>query len=126
VLFKLCGLTISCDVVIPKNGNDRQFDINGDLNRSIFSFQNWLQVRTNETLLFDTYNSNLDITFVELNVTDDIIEMEDAFLRDHVETELWNARLIENPNTPGDKICAVYYDGRSNWASGGASYFSGK
>ena len=78
--------------VIPADGTDRQFDINGDLNRSIHAFQNWLFRKTlGETLKFDTINGTIDITYVELNATDDDIYAEGVWVRDRVELELWNA-----------------------------------
>lgn len=112
------GYQVHVMYVVPSDGADRQLDLDGSLANSVLSFQNWLAEQTGGTRLrFDTYQSTLDITFHRLSQTDAALAGYGAFVRDQVESSIHAAGFNE-PN----KLYAVYYDGTSNTACGGAAW----
>ena len=66
-------------------------------------------------LRFDTYQGSLDVSFFRLAATDATVASRGAFVREAVEQEL-RAAGFDRP----DRIYAVYYDGSSTYACGGA------
>ena len=104
--------------VLPKDGVDKELDINGKITKSVAAFQKWLTGKTGGyTLRADTYKGALDVTFFRLNRTDSIISSHDAYVREEIEAELTAAGF-----NASNKIYAVYYDGKSNYSCGGASW----
>ncbi|MCH8906930.1 MAG: hypothetical protein IH840_07555 [Candidatus Heimdallarchaeota archaeon] len=103
--------------VIPQGQNDRMIDVNNAIARSVVSFQNWFSERTNFYLIFDTFDDDLDVLFYELDQTDDEMRNYGAWVVTEIERELTDAGLLVD-----DKIYALYYDGESDWACGGASW----
>jgi hypothetical protein len=104
--------------VVPQDGTDRGLDTNGTLAASVASWQVWLKGQTGgKGLNLDTAGGQLDITFVRLPETDAAIAARGAFVRDEVEAQL-HALGFTDPW----KIYAVYYDGTSSFACGGASW----
>ena len=96
--------------VLPSDGVDRELDVNGVLNRSVGAFQNWLAGQSEgRRLRVDTFQGNLDITFVRLARSDATLRAFGGFLRDQIELEL-RAAGLDQPN----KLYAVYYDGSSS------------
>jgi hypothetical protein len=112
------GYQIHVMYVVPSDGIDRELDLNGSLANSVGSFQNWLAGQTGGVRLrLDTYGGQLDITFHRLSETDAMLASYGAFVRDQVERGIHLAGFNE-PN----KLYAVYYDGTSNTACGGAAW----
>jgi hypothetical protein len=104
--------------VVPQDGMDRRLDTDGTLAASVGSWQAWLEGQTaGKGLNLDTAGGELDITFVRLPETDAAIAARGAFVRDEVEAQL-RALGFNDPW----KIYAVYYDGTSSFACGGASW----
>ncbi len=111
--------------VLPSDGTDRALDANGDLATSVTAFMNWLSLQTGgRKLKLDSYQGSIDITFVRLKKTNS--EMKGSgtgwpngipYLRNRIEDEL-SAAGFSN----AQKIYAVYYDGGSDYACGGAAY----
>lgn len=108
--------------VIPKDGTDHEYDLNGAIERSIKEQQKWLADKTNGyQVRFDTYDGGkLDIGFVRLALTgNDVIgyspsEYSGAHGRIQSNLEVLGFRTGEKPN----KRYAVYYDGDSQYACG--------
>jgi hypothetical protein len=101
---------------IPADGEDRRLDETGALEGSVGSFQAWLAAETGgPNLRVDTYQGSLDISFLRLAATDAAVASRGAFVREAVEAELRTAGF----NRP-DRLYAVYYDGSSTYACGGA------
>lgn len=112
------GYQVHVMYVVPSDGVDRQLDLNGSLANSVLSFQGWLAEQTGGTRLrFDTYQSALDVTFHRLSQSDATLAAYGAYVRDQVESGIHTAGFNE-PN----KLYAVYYDGTSNTACGGAAW----
>jgi hypothetical protein len=101
---------------VPADGEDRRLDESGVLEGSVGSFQAWLAAETGgANLRLDTYQGSLDVSFFRLAATDAAVASRGAFVREAVEAELRAAGF----NRP-DRIYAVYYDGSSTYACGGA------
>jgi hypothetical protein len=112
------GSQIHVMYVLPSDGIDEKLDTNGVLATSVTAFQSWLGSQTEgRHLRLDTYQGNLDITFVRLSRTDAQIRSYNAFVRDQIEQEL-RAAGFDRPN----KVYAVYYGGSSNYACGGGAW----
>ena len=86
------------------------------LEGSVGSFQAWLAAETGgANLRFDTYQGSLDISFFRLAATDATVAARGAYVREAVEQELRTAGFNRS-----ERIYAVYYDGSSTFACGGA------
>jgi hypothetical protein len=104
--------------VLPSDGQDRALDTNGTITNTVTSFNTWLAAKTgNRPLRLDTYQGSLDISFLRLDRTDSEMASHGAYVRDQIEVAT-KAAGFDAPN----KIYAVYYDGTSNWACGGAAW----
>jgi hypothetical protein len=105
--------------VLPSDGLDRALDTNGTLRNTVSSFQNWLAEKTTgkKALQIDTFSGSLDVTFFRLSRTDEEIASFGPFVRDLIEAELTSAGF-----TAENKLYAVYYDGTSTFACGGAAW----
>lgn len=114
----LSGPQIHVMYVIPRDGQDRQLDIDGTLERSVSSFHNWFIQRSNGLAFrFDTFQAGLDITFYRLSRTNVEMIAFGAFVVTQIELELRNVGRID-PN----KLYIVYYDGGSTYSCGGAAW----
>lgn len=112
----VAGPQVHVVYAVPADGEDRHFDDDGSLEGSVTSFQLWLAAQTGgKALRMDTYQGSLDVTFARLTATDAALAARGAFVRDGIETEL-RARGF----TAQGKVYAVYYDGTSTYACGGA------
>jgi hypothetical protein len=101
---------------VPADGVDRRLDETGVLEGSVGSFQAWLAAETGgANLRVDTYQGSLDVSFFRLAATDAAVASRGAFVREAVESELRGAGFDRR-----DRIYAVYYDGSSTYACGGA------
>lgn len=105
--------------VLPSDGEDHALDTDGTLRNTVSSFQSWLAGKTKgkQALRIDTFNGSLDVTFLRLSRTDAEIASFGLFVRDQIEAELVAAGF-----TAENKIYAVYYDGTSTFACGGAAW----
>ncbi len=110
------GPQIHVVYAVPADGADRRLDETGALEGSVGSFQAWLAAETGgPNLRLDTYQGSLDVSFFRLAATDAAVAARGAFVREAVEAELRAAGF----NRP-DRLYAVYYDGSSTYACGGA------
>lgn len=101
---------------VPADSQDRRLDETGALEGSVGSFQAWLAAEAEgKNLRVDTYQRVLDVSFFRLAASDATLAARGAYVREGVEAELRAAGF----NRP-DRIYAVYYDGSSTWACGGA------
>jgi hypothetical protein len=105
--------------VLPSDRADRALDTDGTLRNTVSSFQSWLAGKTKgkQALRIDTFNGSLDVTFFRLSRTDEEIASFGLFVRDQIEGELEAAGF-----TSENKMYAVYYDGTSTFACGGAAW----
>jgi hypothetical protein len=112
------GPQIHVMYVLPSDGHDRRFDVDGTLARSVSSFHTWFTQRSNGLAFrFDTFQGELDITYHRLSRTDAQMIAFGAFVVTQIERELQEAgRLLPN------KLYIVYYDGGSTYACGGAAW----
>jgi hypothetical protein len=117
-LDDLAGPQVHMVYAVPSNGEDRSFDTDGSIARSILLVQDWLAGQTGgQRLRLDTYGGQPDVTFVRLGNTDEYIASFGPNVREMVERGLSDAGHLQ-PN----KIYLVYYDGTSTYACGGGSY----
>ena len=73
-LDDLAGPQVHLVYAIPSNGEDRSFDTDGSVARSIRLVQDWLAGQTGgQRLRLDTYGGQPDVTFVRLGKTDEYI-----------------------------------------------------
>lgn len=109
---------------LPSDGVDRALDTTGDLQNTIESFAAWFEVASEgrPVRIDRTAAGFVDITFVTLPDTGDTIARfidespTGVFVRDYIEQDL----LARPDFGPRNKLYAVYYDGPSNRACGGA------
>jgi hypothetical protein len=112
------GAQVHVVYAIPSDGVDLGHDTTGALARSVGSFQGWLASKAGgRRLRLDTRDGELDVTFVRLARTDAAMAAYDPFVRDSLERELGRRGLIR-----AGKVYAVYYDGGSTYACGGAAW----
>lgn len=110
------GPQIHVIYAVAADGADRRLDETGALEGSVSSFQAWLAAETGgPNLRFDTYQGSLDVSFFRLAATDAAVAARGAFVREAVEAEV-RAAGFDRP----DRLYAVYYDGSSTFACGGA------
>ncbi|MEX0673724.1 MAG: PASTA domain-containing protein [Gaiellaceae bacterium] len=102
---------------VPAEGADRALDTSGAIGRSVDSFVRWLAGETGgPTLRVDTFGGELDVTFVRLEETDAQFAARGAYVVTAIEAELERRGFLGKPS----RIHAVYYDGSSTYACGGA------
>jgi hypothetical protein len=112
------GSQVHVIYVLPSDGADRSLDTEVSLAYSVASFQRWLAQQTGGRMLrMDTFHGAVDVTFFRLSKTDQEIVARGPFVRDEIERQLAAAGRI----VPG-KLYAVYYDGGSTYACGGAAW----
>jgi hypothetical protein len=115
---EVSGAQVHVVYVLPSDGVDRRLDTNATLSNSVGSFQRWLAGKTGLAFKMDTYmDGALDITFFRLGRSDAEIKTFGALVRDEIERELKAAGLLQP-----EKLYAVYYEGGSTYACGGASW----
>ena len=91
---------------VPSDGHDAKLDINGTIAREIAAAQAWFEEQTEGLKLrFDTYEGELDVTFIRLSETDEVISSYGTFALSRIEKSLLSSGF--DPN----KIYGVYYDG---------------
>lgn len=112
---------------LPSDGSDRNYDVNERIAKSVSAFQNWLCNQTGgQTLVLDTYQGNLDVTYVRLNASNQALQSgselpwktdpdRNPYIYNDIEARLTNLGFNQ-PN----KIYLVYYDGASNYSCGSA------
>jgi hypothetical protein len=113
--------------VVASDGADEALDVDGTLCASVLAWNGWLSAQTGGAALrLDTAAGELDIGFVRLELTDDVmrgttaeasIETGVAYVRDRIERELTAAGHID-PN----KLYAAYYGGTSEYSCGGGAW----
>jgi hypothetical protein len=115
--------------VLPSDGVDRRLDINGAICRSVQAQHRWFTSQTTNgaALRYDVSGTTLDVQFVRLAKTNaqlrgtantGDVNTGYAYVRDRIERELTSMGLLTDPR----KLYAVYYDGTSEWACGGAAW----
>ena len=115
-LDEVRGPQIHFVYAVPADGADGRLDETGMLEGSVGSFHAWVAAETGgPNLRLDTYQGSLDVSFFRLTATDAAVAARGAFVREAVEGELRAAGF----NRP-DRLYAVYYDGSSTHACGGA------
>ena len=114
----VAGAQVHVVYAVPRDGADAGLDTTGALEHSVGSFQGWLRSQASgRELRMDLHDGKLDVTFIRLARTDATMASYGVFLRDSLEREMGRAGLLR-PN----KVYAVYYDGGSTWACGGAAW----
>ena len=113
------GAQVHVVYALPSDGLDQGLDTTGALESTVGSFQLWLASKAGgRRLHLDVQRDGaLDVTFVRLSRTDAQIAAFGLFQRDSIERELARAGLIR-----ANKLYAVYYDGGSTTACGGAAW----
>ncbi len=104
----LDGYQVHVVYAVPSDLEDRRYDLDGTLARSVAAFDGWLfeQTGRKQRLRLDRAAGALDVTFVRLAETDAELRAEGAYQRDGLE------RILKRMGfTHPKKIYAVYYDG---------------
>ena len=112
------GSQIHALYVLPSDGIDRALDTDGTIEASVQNVQTWLRGQTGgRGLRLDTFEGQLDVTFVRLSQTDAQLASRGLFIRDAIEGELRAAGFAQ-----AGKVYALYYDGSSTAACGGGAW----
>jgi hypothetical protein len=115
---EVTGEQVHVVYVLPSDRTDRRLDTDGTLRNTVGSWQTWLGGQTGGRVFrLDTYQGELDITFVRLARSNATMRSYGAFVRDTIEKDLTALGLVIAP-----KIYAVYYDGGSTFACGGGAW----
>ena len=109
------GPQIHAFYVVPKDGDDRVLDRNGAVASSFEEIQQWTVANLGRRFRSDTHQGELDVTFVRLRESS-----EKAFASGLISTI---QRNIAGAVPAGNKISAVYYDGRGESGIGGRALF---
>ena len=104
---------------VPSDWEDRNRDRFGEIERSALGIQNWLAQEIGQTLRLDTYEGRPDVSFLRLPFTH---QEGDGRAADVVGDIL---RAAQSLGVRGDKILAIYYEGRVAGACGSAPLFGG-
>ena len=102
---------------VPSDWEDLNRDRFGEVERSALGIQNWLAEEIGQTLRLDTYQGRPDVSFLRLPFTH---QEGDGTAGGTVGDVLRAARSLE---ITGDKILAVYYEGRVAGVCGSAPLF---
>ncbi len=126
---EVTGHSVHIMYVLPSDGIDESLDTSGAITNSVNAFARWLCAQTKGSgLKLDTYQGGLDVTFVRLTASDEVL-MKGAelpwkvnpdanpYIRDDIERRI-KALGFSNPK----KIYAVYYGGMSNTSCGGGPW----
>ncbi len=112
------GYQIHVVYAVPSDGDDRGFDTDGSITRSVYTFDDWLFRKTKrQRLRFDRSGGALDVSYVRLTETDAALAANRRRLRDAIERGL-RERGFRHPQ----KMYAVYYDGTNPEVCGGAPW----
>jgi len=105
----IAGNQVHVIYVLPSDGADQNFDIDGTLSGSMQLAQNWFAGQTNgRHVRFDTYRGTLDITFVRLTRSDAQFLSFGMAIREAIAADLTAVGF-----TNQQKIYAVFYGGGS-------------
>ncbi|MYB31036.1 MAG: hypothetical protein F4Y20_00475 [Acidobacteria bacterium] len=104
---------------VPSNWEDLNRDRFGEIERSALGIQNWLAEEIGQTLRLDTYQGRPDVSFLRLPFTH---QEGDGTAGGTVGDILRAAGPL---GITGDKILAVYYEGRVAGVCGSAPLFGG-
>ena len=66
---EVSGFQIHLIYVVTKGGFDEQRDLNGQIDRWVNESQTWLQNNSGHQLIFDTYQGQADVTFLQSKYT---------------------------------------------------------
>ena len=103
--------------VVPSDGVDRGLDTLPTIAYSMAVWQRWLSEKLGgRTIRLDTFNGALDVGFFQLSSTDASMVGRGAFVLNEIQRQMNAAGLLQS-----NRIYAVYYDGGSSFACGGAS-----
>ena len=103
---------------LPSDGIDRGFDTDGSIQNSADAFQRWLSDQTGgRTLRMDTFQGQVDVTFVRLQQTDAQIAARGDLALEAIDPEITAAGFT----APG-KIYSIYYDGSNPAVCGNAKW----
>lgn len=95
---------------VPKDGDDRELDLNGRLDQAVTDFQTWMRDKAQgHEMWMDTYRGELDITFLRLSMTESEIESSSRSTLSIVREDLHEIGF-EGSSHSG-KAYLVYYDG---------------
>ncbi|MDE2972757.1 MAG: hypothetical protein OXU35_10655 [Acidobacteriota bacterium] len=104
---------------VPSDWEDLNRDRFGEIERSAEGIQNWLAAEIGQILRLDTYHGRPDVSFLRLPFTH---QEGDGTAGGTVGDILRAARSL---GITGDKILAVYYEGRVAGVCGSAPLFGG-
>lgn len=100
------GYQIHFIYAVPRDGRDDLLDVNGTIALSAAAMNSWLESKTGHRLRLDTYEGELDISFLPLDADEKTINDLDTRILAYVEHE------IKARGFAGDhKLFVVYYDG---------------
>jgi hypothetical protein len=112
------GKQVHVIYAVPSDGTDRSLDVNGTLANSVGAFEDWLASKAGgRDVRLDTSAGTLDVSFIRLPDTNDVIKAHGFYIRDYLEEQLELAGF-----TDPDKLYATYYDGESDVACGGGAW----
>ena len=110
---RTAGYSVKVIYVLPNDGVDRQLGTNGAIDRSVVAAQRWFEAQTGGS----HFSIDPGVTTFRLSESNADLASSGPFVRDRLETSL-EAAGFDDPR----KIYAVYYDGTSTVACGGAAW----
>jgi hypothetical protein len=100
------GYQIHFVYALPGDGEDDFLDVDGSIALSARALNSWLEVKTGSRLRYDTYQGDLDISFMQLEYSAEQISDLGTQILLLMEYEI-KTRGFDTPN----KLYVIYYDG---------------
>ena len=100
------GYQIHFIYAIPSDGKDDHLDVNGKIALSAAAMNYWLESKTGYRLRYDTYNGDLDISFMKLDATSGQIYALGTDILSLMEYEVKSRGFSSD-----HKLYVVHYDG---------------
>ena len=91
---------------VPKDGRDDLLDVNGTIALSAEAMDNWLEGKTGHRLRYDTFQGQLDISFLPLDADSQTINDLDTDILAYIEHKIKTLGFDSS-----HKLFVVYYDG---------------
>jgi len=106
------GQQVHVIYAVPRDGADQQFDVTSKIPYSLAAANNWLQGQIGRKVKFDTFQGDLDITFVQLPRTD--AEYASGYKTYQIQLDLNRLQVV-------GKNLLAFYDGPGTPAACGES-----
>jgi hypothetical protein len=116
---EVSGYQIHLVYVVTKDGVDEQRDLNGQIDKWVNESQTWLQNNSGHQLIFDSYQGQVDVTFLQSKYT----KSELCYVKCDALYKLADEIRTQDPNLAASKtlyfnLSELLHPGYCGWANG--------